>query len=75
MPGDPKVYRQHALACLRLAQDAETEPLRDRFASLAFNWQALAGQLEAARAAVEDVEAPARKLPFVEVGEAPLSLD
>jgi hypothetical protein len=46
MPGDPKECRQHALACVRLAQTSSTQELRDHFASLARTWIRLADDLE-----------------------------
>lgn len=46
MPGDPKECRQHALACVRLAQTSSTPELRDHFASLARTWIKLADDLE-----------------------------
>ena len=46
MPGDPKECRQHALACVRLAQTSATPQARERFASLAKTWIRLADDLE-----------------------------
>ena len=38
MPGDPKECRQHALACVRLAQTSASQEAREEFANLARTW-------------------------------------
>ena len=38
MPGDPKECRQHALACVRLAQTSASPQAREEFANLARTW-------------------------------------
>ena len=53
MPGDPKECRQHALACVRLAQTSAAPQAREQFASLARTWIRLADDVvEAAEAAL-----------------------
>ena len=42
MPGDPKECRQHALACVRLAQTSASPQAREEFANLARTWTRLA---------------------------------
>ena len=64
MPGDPKECRQHALACVRLAQTSTTSELRDHFASLARTWIRLADDLERTLAvldAEDDEDEPGRR--------------
>jgi hypothetical protein len=46
MPGDPKECRQHALACVRLAQTSASPQVREQFANLAWTWIRLADDLE-----------------------------
>jgi hypothetical protein len=46
MPGDPKECRQHALACVRLAQTSASREAREEFANLARTWIRLADVLE-----------------------------
>ena len=46
MPGDPKECRQHALACVRLAQTSASPQAREEFANLARTWIRLADDLE-----------------------------
>ena len=46
MPGDPKECRQHALACVRLAQTSASPQTREQFANLARTWIRLADDLE-----------------------------
>ncbi len=50
MPGDPKECRQHAVACLRLAQTAASPEAREHFASIANTWLKLADELETTKA-------------------------
>ncbi|HEY6670747.1 MAG TPA: hypothetical protein VI075_07430, partial [Methyloceanibacter sp.] len=50
MPGNPEECRQHALACVRLAQTSATPQARDHFAKLARSWIKLAEDLERGRA-------------------------
>jgi hypothetical protein len=62
MPGDPKECRQHALACVRLAQTSSTPQSREQFANLARTWIRLADDLERTQAlvgAVDDETEPA----------------
>ena len=64
MPGDPKECRQHALACVRLAQTSTTPELRHHFASLARTWVRLADDLERTLAvldAEDDEDEPERR--------------
>jgi hypothetical protein len=53
MPGDPKECRQHALACVRLAQTSATPQTREQFANLARTWIRLADDLERTLAILE----------------------
>ena len=50
MPGDPKECRQHALACVQLAQNSASPQAREEFASLAQTWIKLADDLERSQA-------------------------
>jgi hypothetical protein len=50
MPGDPKECRQHALACVRLAQTSAFPQAREQFANLARTWIRLADDLERSQA-------------------------
>ena len=52
MPGDPKECREHAKNCLRMAKEAQTE--RETFEQLAQRWLALAADLEAAAALINE---------------------
>ena len=64
MPGDPKGCRQHALACVRLAQTSASPQAREEFARLARTWIRLADDLERSRAfldALENVTEPERR--------------
>jgi hypothetical protein len=54
MPGNPEECRQHALACVRLAQTSATPQARDHFAKLARSWIKLAADLERGRAFLDD---------------------
>jgi hypothetical protein len=54
MPGNPEECRQHALACVRLAQTSATQKVRDHFAELAKTWIRLAEDLETGRAFLDD---------------------
>jgi hypothetical protein len=54
MPGNPQEGRQHALACVRLAQTSATPQARDHFAKLARTWIRLAADLERGRAFLDD---------------------
>jgi hypothetical protein len=64
MPGDPKECRQHALACVRLAQTSASPQAREQFANLAHTWLRLAAELEQAQAllgALDDDTEPKRR--------------
>jgi hypothetical protein len=54
MPGNPEECRQHALACVRLAQTSATPQARDHFAKLARTWIRLAEELEKAQVFLND---------------------
>ena len=53
MLGDPKECRQHALACVRLAQTSASPQAREQFANLARTWIRLADDLETTLALLE----------------------
>jgi hypothetical protein len=55
MPGNPEECRQHALACVRLAQTSVTPQARDHFAKLARTWIRLAEDLEKNQAFLNEV--------------------
>ena len=55
MPGSPEECRQHALACVRLAQTSATPQARDHFAKLARSWIKMAEALERDRAFLDDL--------------------
>ena len=64
MPGDPKECRQHALACVQLAQTSASPQAREEFANLARTWIRLADDLEqtlAFLAVLEDETEPERR--------------
>src|SRR5262245_21367356 len=46
MPGDPKVCRQHAETCRRLATESTTVAGRNNFLNLADTWERLAAELD-----------------------------
>jgi hypothetical protein len=46
MPGDPREFRQQAQECLRLAQDATSDPARQDYIALAHTWTQLANMFE-----------------------------
>ena len=51
MPGDPKMCRRHALACVRLAQTSPFQHARDQqYANLARTWIRLADERESTEA-------------------------
>ena len=50
MPGSAEECRQHALACVRLAQTLATPQARNHYAKLARSWIKLAEDLERGRA-------------------------
>ena len=56
MPGDPKECRQHALACVRLAQNSASPQAREEFANLARTWLRLADDLEQSLAFLDALE-------------------
>jgi hypothetical protein len=53
MPGDPKECREHAKHCFVLASEAPTAIGKERFEKLAQRWLALAADIEAARALLQ----------------------
>lgn len=55
MPGNPEECRQHALACVRLAQTSATPQARYHFAKLARSWIKLAEDLERGRAFLDSL--------------------
>jgi hypothetical protein len=55
LPGNPEECRQHALACVRLAQTSATPQGRDHFAKLARTWIRLAEDLEKNQAFLSEV--------------------
>jgi hypothetical protein len=61
MPGNPEECRQHALACVRLAQTSATPQGRDHFAKLARTWIRLAEDLERNRLFLDDEAEPDRR--------------
>jgi hypothetical protein len=64
MPGDPKECRQHALACVRLAQTSASPQAREQFANLARTWIRLADdseQTEAFLATLDDETEPIKR--------------
>ena len=46
MPGDPRECRQQAQDCLRLAQEATSDPAREDYTTLAYTWTELANMFE-----------------------------
>jgi hypothetical protein len=54
MPGDPNECRQHALACVRLAQTSASPQAREQFANLARTWIRLADDLERTLAILDE---------------------
>jgi hypothetical protein len=46
MPGDPRECRQQARECLRLAQEATSDPARQDYIALADTWTQLANMFE-----------------------------
>jgi hypothetical protein len=61
MPGNPEECRQHALACVRLAQTSATPQGRDHFAKLARTWITLAEDLERNRFFLDDESEPSKR--------------
>ena len=57
MPGDPRECRQQAQECLRLAQDATSDPARQDYVALAYTWTELANMFESDHALVECLSA------------------
>jgi hypothetical protein len=46
MPGDPKVCREHAATCRRLAEGTYSPKTREYFLNLAVQWERLSAELE-----------------------------
>jgi hypothetical protein len=57
MPGDPRECRQQAQDCLRLAQDATSDPARQDYIALAHTWTQLANMYESDDALLKGLSA------------------
>jgi hypothetical protein len=57
MPGDPRECRQQAQECLRLAQEATSDPAREDYTTLAYTWTKLANMFESDNALLESLSA------------------
>jgi hypothetical protein len=57
MPGDPRECRQQAQECLRLAQDATSNPARQDYIALAHTWTQLANMFESDDALLKGLSA------------------
>jgi hypothetical protein len=57
MPGDPQECRQQAQDCLRLAQEATSDPARQDYTALAHTWTELANVFESDNALLESLSA------------------
>ena len=55
MPGDPQECRQQAQDCLRLAQEANSDPARQDYIALAYTWTELANVFESDNALLESL--------------------
>ena len=53
MPGDPKECREHAMRCLKIAQEATNPALRASLEDIAQQWLRLAADLEATKPLLE----------------------
>src|SRR4029453_4382814 len=53
MPGDPQESRQLARDCLRLAEEATSDPARQDYIALAYTWTELANVFESDNALLE----------------------
>ena len=57
MPGDPRECRQQAHECLRLAQEATSDPARQDYNALAYTWARLADMFESDNALAQCLSA------------------
>ena len=57
MPGDPRECRQQAQECLRLAQQATSDPAREDYIALDDTWTQLANMFESDNALLEGLSA------------------
>ena len=57
MPGDPRECRQQAQECLRLAQEATSDPARQDYTVLADTWTQLANMFESDNALLKSLSA------------------
>ena len=57
MPGDPHECRQQARECLRLAQEATSEQLRQNYTAFASKWMELAIMFECDNALLKGLNA------------------
>ena len=57
MPGDPRECRQQAQECLRLAQEATSDPARQDYIALAYTWTQLANMFESDNALLKGLSA------------------
>jgi hypothetical protein len=57
MPGDPRECRQQAQDCLRLAQEATSDPARQDYTALADTWTQLANVFESDNALLKSLSA------------------
>ena len=57
MPGDPRECRQQAQECLRLAQEATSDPAREDYTALADTWTQLANMFESDNSLLESLSA------------------
>jgi hypothetical protein len=55
MPGDPRECRQQAQDCLRLAEEATSDPARQDYIALADTWTELANVFESDNALLESL--------------------
>ena len=56
MPGNPRECILHAVKCIELAAGSKNRSIKDNYLALAATWQALANQLEIARALAETID-------------------
>jgi hypothetical protein len=59
MSGDPQECRQQAQDCLRLAQEANSDPAREDYTAIAHTWTDLANMFEGDNALLESLCRPA----------------
>jgi hypothetical protein len=64
MPGDPRECRQQAQECLRLAQEATSDPARQDYAALASTWMQLANMYESDDALLKGLSAAGLNVPL-----------